>query len=111
MKDFINKTKNWYQNLTSKKVSYEKEGIKPKRDWMIVVFVMLFITLILIGISTYFYINVDNGTLFNVPDREEISEIKVNNKLLEKIVGEYDERQKSLEEISGGKTFPGNPAL
>jgi hypothetical protein len=63
---------------------------------MIIVILMLLITIILIGISSYFYINVDNGTLFNVPDREEISEIKVNNKLLEKIVGEYDEREEII---------------
>lgn len=111
MKDFNNKIKTWYQNFSSKKVSFEKDGIKPKKDWMIIVFVMLFITIILIGISSYFYINVDNGTLFNVPEREEISEIKVNNKLLEKIVGDYDDKEKRLNEIREGKSIPPNPAL
>lgn len=111
MNDFISKIKNWYKNFSSKKVSYEKDGIKPKKDWMIIVLILLFITIILIGISSYFYINVDNGTLFNVPEIEEISETKVNRKLLEKVVGEYDDREIRLNEIKEGRDIPPNPAL
>ncbi len=41
MNDFISKIKNWYKNFSSKKVSYEKDGIKPKKDWMIIVLILL----------------------------------------------------------------------
>lgn len=111
MKDIIEKIKVWYQNISTKKISFERKGIRPKKHWMIIVFSTLFITLVLIGVSSYFYIKVDNGTLFSVPEREEISEIKVNNTLLDKIVNDFDKRERNLAEIRSDKTAPPNPSL
>jgi hypothetical protein len=111
MNDIIQKIKVWYQNISTKKISFERKGIRPKKHWMIIVFSTSFVTLVLIGISSYFYIKVENGTLFSVPEREEISEIKVNNILLDKIVNDFDKREKNLSEIRAGKTIPPNPSL
>ncbi|HRH27082.1 MAG TPA: hypothetical protein PLZ99_02905 [Parcubacteria group bacterium] len=111
MKEYLDKIKNWYQDFSSKKVSFERRGIKPKKHWMIIIFSMFILTLVLIAISSYFYIKVENGTLFSVPEREEISEIKVNNNLLDKIVEDFDNRERNLSEIKAGKAIPNNPSL
>mgnify|MGYP003425607730 CR=1 FL=1 len=111
MNNALNKIKAWYQNLTTKSVSFEKKGIKPRRDWIKIVISISIITILLISVSVYFYTKVSNGTLFNVPEKEEISEIEVNRKLLNKFVEDYDSREKALIELKEGRSVPANPAL
>lgn len=111
MNNSLSKIKVWYHNLTAKGVSFEKKGIKPVMDWVVIIVSMSVITIFLISISVYFYIKVNNGTLFNIPEKEEISEIEVNRKLLNKFVEDYDSREKFLLELKEGRSVPANPAL
>ncbi len=110
MSELINKIKSWYSSITTKQLSFERKGIKPKKDWNIILF-LTFIALIFAGaLSFYIYTKIDNGTLFKVPEKENISEIKINNLLLKKMIDDYDNRAKSLIEIKNGKNIPPNPA-
>lgn len=111
MSELINKFKSWYESLRTSKVSFEKKGINPKKDWNRILIVTFVTVSLLAGLSFYFYVEVDNGTFFSVEGEEESAEIKINNVLLKKIVEDINNREKSLMEIKEGKSVPANPSI
>jgi hypothetical protein len=111
MNDSFKKIKDWYQNLTTKKISFERTGIKPARDWNIIIFVSLFVLFICGGVAFYFYVKVENGTFFDVSTSEELKEVKINNSVLNKLITDINNRQRKLEEIQTVKKAPANPSL
>ncbi len=111
MSEIFNKIKNWYQNLTSAKISFERTGIKPTRDWNVVVFSAMLVLFISGGLAFYFYVKVENGTFFNEYVAEELKEVKINNSLLGKLITDINNRERKLEEIQTVKKSPANPSL
>ncbi len=107
----MNKIKDWYKNLTTKKVSFERTGIKPTRDWNIVIFTSMITLFICGGMAFYFYIKVENGTFFSTYISEELQEVKINNNILNKLITDLNNRQRKLEEIQTAKKAPANPSL
>ncbi len=111
MSEQINKIKAWYGEISEKKISFEKKGIKPRRDWSIILFAVFCLVLVLAGFSYYFYVAIDNGTFFTISEEDTLNEVKINNNLLLKISGDIKDREENLLEIKSGKAVPANPAL
>lgn len=111
MSEIIQKIKNWYQNFSSSKISFERKGIKPTRDWNIVIFSSLVVLFICGGLAFYFYIKVDNGTFFGATVSEELAEIKINNKVLDKLIADINAREKNLIDIETNRQAPPNPSI
>jgi hypothetical protein len=111
MSDITTKIKSWYQNLSSSKISFERNGIKPTRDWNIVIFSALLLIFASGALAFYFYIKVESGTYFSTITAEDLKEVKINNKVLDKLIADINVREKKLEEIQTNKNFPPNPSL
>ncbi len=111
MSETFNKIKLWYQNHSSSKITFERKGIKPTRDWSIVIFSSLIILLGLGSLAFYFYHQVENGTFFTAVVSEELTEVKINNKVLDRLIADINNREKNLNEIETNKNFPPNPSL
>lgn len=97
--------------MSTTKVSFEKKGIKPSKDWNMVLFVYFVVLILLAGISSYFYMKVEDGTFFSVEEQEFKSGIKINGTMLKKVVDDINSREKSREDIKNGISVPSNPAL
>ncbi len=111
MSETFNKIKNWYQNLSSSKVSFERKGIKPTRDWNIVIFSSLIAVVIFGSLAFYFYVKVENGTFFGASSVEDLTEVKINNTILNKLISDINNRERNLSEIETNKKSPPNPSL
>ncbi len=111
MSETFNKIKNWYQNFSSSKVSFERKGIKPAKDWNIVIFSSLTLLFIFGAIAFYFYVQVENGTFFGAVVSEELTEVKINNKTLDKLINDINVRERNLIEIEASRNAPANPSL
>ncbi len=111
MEKLINKINIFNISSNKRDFSFEKKGIKPKKHWVIIIICSTIIVFILAIMSFYFYIKIDNGTLFNIKDEEFVNEIEINKVLLDKITKDFDYREQNLIEIRSGKVVPANPNL
>ena len=111
MSELINKIKSVVSKSAGPKISFEKKGIRPKNDWSKILFGTIAVVTILAGMSVYFYMGVTRGTFFGAEKGEDLMEVKINNKLLKKIVEDINFREKNLIEIRNNKSFPADPSL
>lgn len=111
MSELFNKIKNWYQNFSSSQISFERKGIKPTKDWNIVIFSSLIVLLITGGIAFYFYVQVEKGTFFGATETEDLAEVKINNNILNKLIADINKRERNLVDIETGRKSPPNPSF
>ncbi len=111
MNDYINKIKELLHRLNKKEATYEREGVRPKRDWQIILFVFTISLLFLAAAAGYFYLQVSTGKIFSVSAQESLDEIKINKALLNKTIGDINERSKSFEVIKQGGEAPIDPSV
>ncbi len=111
MSDFINKTKAWFGKIQKRDSSYEKDGIRPKRDWEIILSFTTVLLIILAAVAGYFYMQVDQGKLFKVAADDVENEAKINKTLLDKTIGDINERRKSFETVMQGGIVSADPSL
>lgn len=111
MLELENKIKNWYKGMREPKITFERKGIRPNKDWNRIIFSSFFIICILGGMAFYFYLEVDKGTFFSIPEEEMISEVKINNNLLNKVIDGVNSRENDLREIKVSKKAPENPSI
>lgn len=111
MQNLENKIKSWYRDIKEPKISFEKKGINPTKDWNKIIFLVFFVICVLGGLAFYFYTEVDKGTFFTVPEEELSNEVKINNTLLKKIIDDVNARENTLIEIRSGKKTPANPSI
>ncbi len=111
MDKYKNKIKSLYLKLRSNETNYEIKGVRPDRDWgMILVFSQL-VTLILAGVALYFYIQIDNSRIFTIEKNSQSSEVTVSKVLLKKLVDDYKKREDSTLLINSTKAVPTDPAI
>ncbi|MFA7216576.1 MAG: hypothetical protein WC095_01165 [Candidatus Paceibacterota bacterium] len=107
MEDLIKKIKSFYSS--NKKISYEKKGINPKKDWIGILSVV-FIVLVLGGIFTiYFYIQINNSSLFK-ENYEESSVTVLNNKALDRFVKNINDKKDVVQSIKDGRMAMSDPS-
>ena len=111
MSDLIQKIKNLFNKAKTPKISYVRAGVRPLRDWRIMlsaVFICLFVTA---AFAFYFYTQIDNGSLFSSPASDVVGGPKINPTLLKKIVDDSIARESSRLEIQNSKPIPSDPSL
>jgi len=111
MSSITNKIESWYSSLKKPEISYEKKGIRPGKGWRLIFSIAFLILFILAGVASYLYIQIDTGQFFETENKDFMSEVKINNLLLKKVIDDIDQREKSLEEIRSGKIAPPSPGL
>ena len=111
MPDIKQKTKQWYVKIKILWSSFSHGGIRPKRDWQILLVLTLVVVLISAGLAFYLYIGVDSGTLFSATVVEKPKGIIINQKFLQKIVDDSVAREKANASIDTNKNIPADPSL
>lgn len=107
MENLIKKIKSFYSS--NKKISYEKKGINPKKDW-IGILSMVFVVLVLGGILTiYFYIQINNSSFFK-EDYEESSVTALNKEALDRFVKNVNDKKAVVQNIKDGRMTISDPS-
>ncbi len=111
MSSLINKIKSWYKSQNKSEISYDKIGINPGKQWAVVLLVTFLVLFILAILAFYLYVEIESGNFFETENKDFLSDVKINNTLLEKVLGDISEREESLVEIRNSKVVPPNPSL
>jgi len=91
--------------------SYERKGIRPNRDWNIILICAGLMLSALIFIAFYFYFQIEEGQIFMVNEKDSQREIKINAELFQKIVNDINTRIENLEAINHPGKIPNDPSL
>ena len=91
--------------------SYSGEGIKPERDWRILLTFGFFSLIITMLFSFYFYKQISAGKLFTIEQDITKKEVKINSAMFKKVIDDVRLREETLLEIKQNKSIPPNPAL
>ncbi len=108
MKKILEKLKPYLEKMKMGN-SYRKEGIWPERDWKIILSVTFIAVILVGGLSVYFYLEIDQGNLFQVESAGMNQELKIDAGLLTKTIGEINSRQDALANIKNN--VPKDPSL
>ena len=105
MEKYIQKIKLIGKKLFKGGLSYKKSGINPARDWNVLLIVTFIVFVAVSIISFDLYTKVEKGTLFSIIQKSEDSTVKINQKLLSKVVEKIDAKQAIFNEIQrNGRT-------
>ena len=110
MSGLLQKIKTWYAKIRIKRESYVVSGIKPIRDWRILLISTLVIVVVMAIFAFYFYVQIDKGKLFVVKVSKTQNDTKINEVLLKKTVNDINSRKASLNEIRN-KNAPEDPSI
>jgi hypothetical protein len=106
-----NNIKSWYEKFKTSGTSYKKSGMRPLKDWKIILISTQLIIIFLAVIAVYFYIQVDKGTFFAIPENGSKSELKINMSLFKKTVDDINSKSTLLNDIKAGKSIPADPSV
>lgn len=65
----------------------------PVRDWLLILFITLAASLVLIGISLYFYIGIRSGSIVGAPNTEASRTPGISRAALDSTVSKYETRR------------------
>jgi hypothetical protein len=88
----LEKIKKWFQKISHGKVSYSKEGIKPTNDWDIIIAIVAVIFCLEAALAFFIYFQIQSGSWFQDPQTNSLTEISINQNLLQKITGQIDDK-------------------
>ncbi len=111
MNDPLKKMNEWFEKLRTSQISYDKNGIRPLKDWKIIMTSMFIVLLIIIAIATYFYMEVDGGKFFSVEEGTIGNETKINDNLLKKTLEGLNSRQEKLTILERDRIAPLDPSI
>lgn len=112
MSQLLDKIKLLIEKFRTKKISYERGGIKPLRDWRVFLYIIFITLCILIVLAFYIYTKVENSTLFVVSKDNTESLKKINQTLLEKTIDDINIRQKAGADVrNGAVSAPVDPSI
>lgn len=110
MDQYIKKIKLYFNGLIKKDHPYKQEGIRPSRDWKIIVISLAIILFATALMALYFYIQVNNGSLFKTPEDSSNVSVTIDQKALEKTIEKIDVKQATLDELLRNKTTLPDPS-
>ncbi|MFZ2522057.1 MAG: hypothetical protein WAZ44_02045 [Minisyncoccia bacterium] len=93
MKNYFEQIKNIYTKRRQLKISYEYRGINPSKDWFILLVASQILVLVSALMAIYLYTQIDSGKIFIVESDGKESEVTINMNLLEKIVGDINQKE------------------
>ena len=111
MTEILKKFQNWFSKFTKSQISYNKKGIRPARDWKIILGLSQIIVIIFALLALYFYVEVDKGKFFEISQNKSDNYIEINTNLLNKTVKDINDRQTISSQLNSGSQFPDDPSL
>ena len=111
MQELFKKIKKWLEKISVKKSSYAKEGIKPKRDWYIILFIGFILVCVLADFARYLFKQIDQGKLFAIEKQNTEEPIIIDSKLLQKTIDDINFREKNLNDFRQNRMIPQDPSL
>lgn len=111
MSQILQKIKDGYNKLVAGHSSYIKEGIRPTRDWGIILIYTSIVMCVMLFLEFYFYTLVKQEKLFGVMDDDFQKEVKINNDILVKVVGDINAREVNMLKIKEGKLIQLDPSI
>lgn len=109
MKNLFEKIKKIPSFFKKNKNNYDRAGIKPWRDWGVILFVTSLVVLALALYSVYLYFKIDSNSFVELDPSKKESEIKLNTDLLNKIAQDLNDRAEKTNKINSG-TVPPDPS-
>jgi len=111
MNVFLEKIKKYLGRFENKTPSYERKGIKPERDWGVILILGL-IFLCLSGIlARYIFVQIEKGNLFSSEVEKTDEKIIINQKLLEETVNRMDTKQINLDNVKKNRIAVPDPSI
>lgn len=110
MEKIFSKIKNTLKLPEKKKVSYDKTGIRPSRDWVVLLIVSNLIVLLSAIYAYYLYSKIDSDQFVVIDTLSKENETKINTDLLSRIVSDLNNRAGDFEKVKTG-IVPGDPSL
>lgn len=101
----------WFRDMNTKQFSYEKEGIRPTRDWNLIISCFFVTAIFIAGLSFYIYKQVDSGRWFVAPVDQSLTDAKINEVLLEKTIKKIDGNKKIFDEVKNGGSKLSDPSI
>jgi hypothetical protein len=101
----IEKIKKWFEKISRGKPSYGKNGIKPKRDWGVIIVITAIVFCLEATLSAFVYFQIENDSWFRQPQNTTLTEVSINQNLLEKISGQIDQKNATYNATSTPKTI------
>jgi hypothetical protein len=105
----MEKIKVWFGRLRHGKETYKKEGIKPKNDWNFIIVASAVIFCLGGMLAAFIYFQIENGAWFQKPQDDTLTEVSINQNLLQKITGQIDTKAAAYSASSGVSV--GDPSL
>ena len=111
MNDYLQKIKTWYGKIKTRKVSYDKPGIRPSADWKMML-VLSFCILCVLGLAAgYFYYKISNGELFMSQQDATAKDAEIDMVLLKKTVADIKAKQDFINQLESSGNKPGDPSI
>ena len=111
MQDKLNKIKDWVKGHFKSDSTYDKGGIKPARDWRVILTTSFIVVIVLGLVAFYFYYEVSKGKLFVVSEASVVDQVKINRPFLDKVIEGIKTRKTQFENIKTGEGVPSDPAI
>ncbi len=112
MKDYLQKIKSILDKLKARKISYNRGGINPSRDWRFILSSVSIILFVLAIFALYFYVQIDRGSFFYTNIVSTENDIKIDQKLLNKTIENMKIRQNRSDDLLNGQvSIPSDPSL
>lgn len=111
MKDILQKIKSFYVKVIKKEETYQRHGIKPTRDWSILLLTSFIVSVVLIIFTSYFYIQIKNDRLFVVDETNTLKEVTINTDILNKTIDDIKAREETTNNIKNNKIGSPDPSL
>lgn len=111
MKDYTQKFKVLYEKLGGQKISYEKSGVRPSRDWKIMLVGTFVVICCLAFFAFDFYWKIEAGEVFMLDTGTVSREAEIDSLLLKKIVGEINDRAAFVQELKASGSIPTDPSI
>lgn len=111
MNDLLQKIKPLYEKLGMGKVSYERKGIHPSKDWRIMLTTTFVVICFLAFFAFYFYLKIDKGEIFVVTREGAGKDAEISEILLKKVVLEIKNKEEFLRKLKEGNLVPSDPSV
>ena len=111
MLDKIKKYKDLFKKFSKTEATYDKSGIKPTKDWRIILIVTSVVLFVLGGVAGYFYFEVNSGNLFSVETDQTQDIIKINRTSLDKAVDRLRNNKSLFDSAISSENIPQDPSL
>ena len=92
-------------------VTYEKSGVKPAKDWNILLGVTCVMLCLLAILAFYFYTSVNDGSFFATFQDSVMNEVKINENLFNKTIDNINTREMLFNSIKQGRQTPTDPSV